>query len=94
MKKLSLLTFTVALVILFYSVISIASPIAKIGFDGLTQDKAVKKAKTAALTTGGTKTGGHGQGGSQQDTAVVKPPVRGSKHLDSLRHHKKIKHKN
>ena len=87
MKKAKLLTFIAALLILTTGNTIIGSP--KSGFEGTQQDKVVKKAKTASLTKGGTR--GGGQGGSQQDTTVVKPPVRG-KHLDSLRHVKKIKH--
>jgi hypothetical protein len=90
MKKATFLTIIAASLILSTSYTTIGSP--KSGFDGVQQDKVVKKAKTAALTTGGTRSGGNGQGGSQQDTTVVKPPVRGGKHLDSLRHIKKMRH--
>ena len=91
MKKAKLLTFIAALLILTTGNTIIGSP--KSGFDGVQQDKVVKKTKPAARLTGGTRTGGgYGQGGSQQDTTVVKPSVRGSKHIDSLRPFKKIKH--
>ncbi len=92
MKRATLLAFIVVFLILSEGIISNAAPKSKADFDGIQQDKGVKRAKTSALTTGGTKTGGNGQGGSQQDTAVVKPPLRKGKLPDSLRHFKKIKH--